>query len=138
MLQEAYIYRWLNVTKLKTWCSILLIMLILINIFSPVISFITFRIHFDKHLVECQQHRHHGEDCQASCILEEMMAEQAEAIPEKTSSFVYFFPDLFFLKNQLTSNILLKEVLIVDLFSHYLMFYSPPILRMHSPPPKLY
>lgn len=138
MLYGTNIYYWLNITKLRNYCGTLLAILILMNVFGPVISLMMFCIHFDTHLEECQDHRHHDKDCQASCILEEMMPKQTEALPKKTISHAYFFPDLFFLNRQTVSDVLLKEILITDLFSHYLMLYSPPVLRIHSPPPKLY
>lgn len=109
----------------------------LVNTFSPVISLMTFRLQFDKHLVECQYYRHHDEYCQASCILEEMIPEQAEAIPERAISIIYFFSD-FLQDHQLIPTAQLSEILMVNFFSHYLILYSPPVLGMHSPPPKLH
>ena len=138
MLRLLKVYLRLSKEKLKKWCCILPLILMLANIFSPVIALMTFRLQFDKHLVECRQLRHHDEYCQASCILEEMMPEQTEAIPEKAISIIYFFSDLFLQNHQRTPTFLLSEILITNLFSHYLLLYAPPFLEMHSPPPKLF
>ena len=130
--------KYYHITKRANWFVSLFLVLILVNVFSPFITLMKFRMHIDEHLVECQQLRHHDKDCQASCILAEIISEHTKAIPEKAISFVYFFPDLFFLNHQLTPTAFLKAIWIVNLFSHYLLLYSPPILRMHSPPPKMY
>ena len=136
MLHVAETYlRWPE-EKLIMWCSILPVVFMLVNIFSPVISLMTFRLNFDEHLVECQQYRRHSENCQASCILEEIMAEQSEAIPDKTIFFTHFYPDLFFHNHHLISTATLNTILKADIFCHYLLLYSPPLLGMLSPPPK--
>ena len=125
--------------KLRKWCSILPLMLMLVNVFSPTISFMAFHLHFDKHLVECQQqHRHHAEDCQASCILEEMVPEPVETTPGRTVSFIYFSPDLFFQNHLLVPTARLHHIMMVNYFSRHLLPYSPPFLGTLSPPPKLY
>ena len=136
MLHIPKAYSWLLKEKPKKWFSFLLFILMLVNIFSPVISLMTFRLHFDKHIVECRHHRHHDEYCQALCILEEMMPEQAEAIPEKAISLTYFFSDLF-QNQQLIPTAQLSEIMMVNLFSHHFILYSSPTLGVHSPPPKL-
>ena len=120
----------------RQWCSILPVMLILVNIFGPAISFMTFHLDFDRHLVECQHHRRHAEDCQASCILEEMVPEAAETIPERTVSFIYFSSDLFFQNHQFIPTARSHHIVMVNYFSHHLLPYSPPVLGIHSPPPK--
>ncbi|MDN5213229.1 hypothetical protein QQ020_14265 [Fulvivirgaceae bacterium BMA12] len=137
MLRLLKAYLTLSTEKLKKWCSILPLILMLVNIFNPVITLMTFHWQFDKYLVECGHLRHHDEYCQASCILEEMMPEQAEAIPEKAISITYFFSDLFLQNRQWIPTFLLSEILMANLFSNYLLLYSPPVLEMHSPPPQL-
>ena len=134
MLHLPKSYLWLP----EKWYSIIPVVLMFMNIFSPVISFMTFHFHFDEHLVECQHHRNHTEDCQASCILQEVMPEQSEAIPGKTVSLSHLFSDLFFQNHPLIPAVLLNKVLTVNLFSHHLLLYSSPFLSIHSPPPELH
>lgn len=135
MLHVVRVYLWSPGEKLRKWCSLLPVMLMLINVFSPGISFIAFRLHFDKHLVECQHHRQHAEDCKASCILEEMVPEPVEAIPERTVSFLYFSTDLFFQNHLLIPTARLHTIVVVNYFAHPLLLYSSPFLRTLSPPP---
>ncbi len=137
MLHLVENYLSLPKEKLRKWCSILPLMLMLVNVFSPAISFMAFHLHFDKHLLECQHHRLHAEDCQASCILEEMVPEPAETIPERTVAFIYFSPDLFLQNHLLIPAARLHHIMMVNYFSHQLLPYSPPCLGTLSPPPRL-
>ena len=124
--------------EIKNWSFAILISLSLWGVFHPAINLIVFHLNLNEFLLECKEQRNHDKECQAGCILEEMMPERSETIPGKTTSFIYFFPGLFFQNHQLTPTALLNETLTVNLVSHYLLLYSPPLLRMHLPPPKSY
>ncbi len=137
MLYSSDPYLWSLREKLENRISILLVILVLLSVFNPSISLFTFHVHLDNYLAECQQDRHHTEDCRANCILEEMMPEQPDARAERTVTFSYFFPALFFQNYQLTPTSLLSELIVVNCFSHHLMLYSSPDLGMLFPPPKL-
>lgn len=123
-------------TRLNRGAVTLLVTVMLVNLFSPLISLVAFHWDFEKHLLECQLERHHHEDCQASCLLEEVMPEPSEAIPETTTSFSYFSP-VYFQYNQLAHSALHRELFVVNIFSQDLLVYTSPFLGMHSPPPKL-
>ena len=57
-------------------------------------SYIAFYIHFDTHLTECRLHRHHGDGCQASCILKEMAS--GKELSEQVIALAYAFPVFLF------------------------------------------
>ena len=126
-----------NKTSRTKWYIVPLVVTVLLNVFGPFITLMMFQLNFDKHIEECQQVLLHAKSCQASCLLEEMMPEQQEAILERTMGFVYFFPALFFQDDHSIQTVLLSAVSILNRFSHYLMLYSPPDLEMYLPPPKL-
>ncbi|WKN44171.1 hypothetical protein [Tunicatimonas pelagia] len=66
-----------------------------------------------------------------------MIPEPPEATTEKTITFTYSFPALFFQNYQSVSTSLLSKITVVNCFVHHLTLYSPPDLGMHSPPPEL-
>ncbi len=136
MLREGNIYRWFNQQKQLKRLSILPVLFMVMNVLSPAISLTMFHLFFDGHLVECQHYRQHNKDCQASCILGEMIPEQEEAIPNKSISYLNLFPDLFLRERQFITVPQVQEVLMNSFFTKHLMLYSPPILGMQSPPPK--
>lgn len=103
MLRLVEVYSWLPRERLRKWCSILPVMHRIANIFSPAISFIAFRLNFDKHLVACQHHRQHLEDCTANGILVKMVPEAAETVPGRTVPLICF-PLVFFSKPPAHSN----------------------------------
>lgn len=125
-------YSGLNKTKLKYWFCLLLVALMFAEIFSPAILLVAFQMHFGEHFVECQHNRSHN---QATCILTEIMPEQIKTVADRVP--LYFFLNLFFLDCFLcSSSSLFKGILVIDQFFHYLKHYSPPVLRIHKPPPK--
>lgn len=126
----------LSKEELKKWFCWLPIVVMLLIIFSPAISVMTFHLHFDKHLVECQQFRHHSEECQASCIIKEMMPEQMETLAGKEISYMFSVPNLYLQNHLFTAFAPFKEIKTRHLFFRYLMLYSSPLLGLHSPPPK--
>ena len=81
MLRLVEVYSWLPRERLRKWCSIMPVMHRIANIFSPAISFIAFRLNFDKHLVACQHHRQHLEDCTANGILVKWCPKRQKLFP---------------------------------------------------------
>lgn len=137
MLRLAKLYLYLITVKVKRGFGVLPVMFVLVSIFSPFISMIAFYSQFDEHIVECQYERQHVQDCQANCILQEMLPEQPQATPEKTISFDYIFTDLFLQRHQLIQTSQPSDILVNNTFSHYLLYYAQPTIGIHSPPPKL-
>ena len=119
---------------LKNKCIGAVIIVFLLCWMNATFSYIAFYIHFDTHLTECQFHRHHGDDCQASCILKEMASEQG--LSEQVIALTYAFPVFLFQKKPSFPHALLTGTLVTNHASHYLKHYSPPTLGIQLPPPQ--
>jgi len=136
MLQKMDIYKCFLKQKMRKYSNILVTIFILIHVFTPVISLLTFNLQLDKHLIECQQNRHHKDHCKASCILAEMMPGQNGNIPKKTIVFTSPFVDLFFKEHQFLLLDQSSEILVSNPISNYLINYTSPFIGINSPPPK--
>ena len=123
---------------LPTWKaggSILLVTLTLLNVLSPAITLMTFRMHLDDHLAVCQYQRHHAEDCQARCVLTEMMPEQTQALAEQAALSLCFF-SVPFLQPSSSGVSALGEGISTESHFLYLMAYASPWSGIQTPPPQ--
>jgi hypothetical protein len=128
---------WSAGEKPVNWYVLPLVIIVLLNAFSAVTTLMSFQFNLDNHVMECQQVLHHDQNCQAKCILEEMMDQSEESNKEKSISIFHGIPDLFFQTYQMIELALMDEVRDSHVVCHYLLHYAPPDLAVHSPPPKV-
>lgn len=107
------------------------------SIFYPLITFLKFQIHFQKHLIECQ-HQNHDKNCQATCVLNDMMAEPKEEVIVPNHQIIIFFSILFCHESQFAYAPSTFRQLKVKHISGFLKFYSSPFLGKLTPPPRFY
>lgn len=136
MLHLIKPYNSLPSARLKTGSIAMLVSLLLMGIIAPLITVVVFQMNFDKHLTECRQHRQHDEDCQAQCVLGEMMPGRTDPMTDHFQRSFYFFPPLFFQDRTLDHTASLKDAMAWNHFFHFLRRYLPPRLEISTPPPK--
>ena len=132
-LTQTYLLR--GLPEWKSWGGILLATLMLLNTFGPALTLMTFRMHVDAHVADCQYLRHHDEDCQARCILTEMMPEQTQALAEQAAYTLCFFPVPFFQDAALLLPASPEGTLVVNHFFQ-LASYTSPWPGIQPPPPQ--
>ena len=135
MLRLVRTYSLSSLPTRKVGGSILLVALTLLNVLSPAVTLMTFRLHLDDHLAVCQYQRHHAEDCQARCILTEMMPEQTQALAEQAAISLCFFPVPFFQASSSWVPALGEEISVGTHF-FYFTAYASPWPGIQTPPPQ--
>ncbi|WP_373519584.1 hypothetical protein [Pricia sp.] len=122
--------------KLKSRCTVLLTVFMLLGTFGPVITLTIFYTDFDKHVMECRQERHHDEDCRAQCVLADMMPGQTDPMSDRSLGSSYFFPPLFFQDRTVVHTASITDAMAANHFFRYTGRYFPPGLEIGTPPPQ--
>ncbi len=135
MLRLMRTYSLPGLPKRKSWGGILLATLMLLSTFGPALTLMAFRMHVDVHVADCQYLRHHREDCQARCILTEMIPEQTQALAEQATYSLCFSPVPFFQHTALQLPASSEGTLVVSHF-FYLVSYASPWPGVQTPPPR--
>ncbi|HAA14643.1 MAG TPA: hypothetical protein DCE41_24330 [Cytophagales bacterium] len=115
--------------------SFLLLVAMLCCVFSPMVSYVSFHLHFDQHLEECQHLGHH-EDCLATCILQETIPGPIEALGDHTLPLYYTFLGLFYQEHTRVSYSPFLAEQGVKHKSYYNPHYCSPGLDYRTPPPQ--
>lgn len=119
---------------LKNKCAGAVIIMFLLCWMHATFSYIAFYIHFDTHLTECRLHRHHGDECRATCILKEMASGQG--LSEQVIALTCAFPVFLFEKKPSFPHALPTGTLVVNHAFHYLKHYATPTIGISLPPPQ--